>query len=467
MRACVGMQSDQKIPGQRSLGRWREFLLAAGPAFLLIAITVWATSRYVAPAPPSKIVIAAASKGSPYYRWAEQYQKVLAQSGITLEIKETSGSSENLRLLNDDGAAGVQLAFLQGGLASTRDGPHLRSLGRVFYEPLWVFYRGDATIDRLTELAGKRILVGPAGGGTNQLAIKLLTANGVTADTATLINSPLPDYVEALDTGRADAGFLVLGPEARTIERLFNSPNIRLMSLTQAEAYSQRFPFLSRLDLKQGVVDFRRNVPAADTALVSTMAALIVRDDLHPALTNLMTQALVEVHSKPVIDAKGEAALFSQSATFPVASDPEFPLADEARRVYRSGPPFLQRYMPFWLATMLDRLVVMLVPVIGLAIPLMRFAPLLYTWRFRRRIVRWYGELKKAEAGALGGASPAQVAQAAAEIDRIDAAVNKIALPLGFTNQLYDLREHIDVARRRLAALRQQPPVAGAKVVGI
>jgi TRAP transporter TAXI family solute receptor len=459
------MKSDQKIQGRRSkftLTGWRELLLAAGPAVVLIAITVWATSRYVTPAPPNKMVIAAASKGSPYYRWAEQYQKVLAQSGITLEIKETSGSSENLRLLND-GASGVQLAFLQGGLASTRDGPQLRSIGRVFYEPLWVFYRGDGTIDRLTELAGKRILVGPAGGGTNQLATKLLAANGVTADTATLITSSLPDYVEALETGRADAGFLVLGPEARTIERLFNSPSIRLMSLTQAEAYSQRFPFLSRLDLKQGVVDFRRNIPAADTALVSTMAALIVREDLHPALTNLMTQAIVDVHSKPVIDAKGEAALFSHAAAFPVAADPEFPLADEAHRVYRSGPPFLQRYMPFWLATMLDRLVVMLVPIIGLAIPLMRFAPMLYTWRFRRRIVRWYGELKNAEAGALGDASPAQVAQAAAEIDRIDAAVNKIALPLGFTNQLYDLREHIDVVRRRLAALRHQP-VAGVKV---
>jgi uncharacterized protein len=459
------MQSDKKAPSRRTFARWRELLLAAGPALVLIAITVWATSRYVAPAPPNKVVIAAASKGSPYYRWAEQYQKALAQSGITLEIRETSGSSENLRLLNDS-ASGVQLAFLQGGLASTRDGPQLRSLGRVFYEPLWVFYRGEGTIDRLTELVGKRILVGPAGGGTNQLATKLLAANGVTADTATLITAPLPDYVEALESGKADAGFLVLGPEARTIERLFNSPSIRLMSLSQAEAYSQRFPFLSRLELKQGVVDFGRNIPAADAALVSTMAALIVREDLHPALTNLMTQAIVDVHSKPVIDAKGETALFSRAAAFPVAADPEFPLADEARRVYRSGPPFLQRYMPFWLATMLDRLVVMLVPIIGLAIPVMRFAPLLYTWRFRRRILRWYGELKKAEAGALGEASPAQIAQAAAEIDRIDAAVNKITLPLGFTNQLYDLREHIDAVRRRLAALRHKP-VASVKVAGI
>jgi TRAP transporter TAXI family solute receptor len=459
------MHSDMKALRPRSFARWRELLVVAGPAIVLIGIAFWLTSQFVTPAPPHKMVIAAASKGSPYYRWAEQYQKVLAQSGITLEIKETSGSLENLRLLND-GASGVQLAFLQGGLASTREGPQLRSLGRVFYEPLWVFYRGDRSIDRLTELAGKRILIGPAGGGTNQLATRLLAANGVTAETATLIPMQLPDYVEALESGKADAGFLVLGPDAKTIERLFNSPSVRLMNLTQAEAYSQRFPFLSRLDLKQGVVDFGRNIPAADAALVATMAALIVREDLHSALTNLMAQTLVDVHSKPVIDAKGEAALFSRAAEFPVAADPEFPLADEARRVYRSGPPFLQRYMPFWLATMLDRLVVMLVPIVGLAIPLIRFAPLLYTWRVRRRIVLWYGELKKAEAGALVEASPAQVAQAAAEIDRIEAAVNKITLPLGFTNQLYDLREHIDVVRRRLAALGRKH-VADATVAGI
>jgi hypothetical protein len=226
--------------------------------------------------------------------------------------------------------------------------------------------------------------------------------------------------------------------------------------MSQADAYAQRFPFLSRLDLKEGVVDFGRDIPSSDTTMVATMAGVLIRDDLHSALANLMTQALIDVHSKPVINADGEAAIFGRSAEFPVAADPEFPLADEARRVYRSGPPFLQRYLPFWLATLSDRMAVLLVPIIGLAIPLMRFAPELYTWRVRRGIVRWYGELKKVEDDVRADASAEQVAHAAAEIDRIEASVNTITLPLGFTNQLYDLLQHIEVVRRRLAALSQK-----------
>jgi uncharacterized protein len=453
-------QEKSDLAARPARRRWRELLITIGPALLLIALTLWVTSQFVSPAPPRKIVIAAATKGSPYYVWAEQYQQFMAQSGITLEIKETSGSAENLRLLHDD-AAGVQAGFLQGGIASTRDGPHLRSLGRLFYEPLWVFYHGDATLDRLTALKGKRVLVGPAGGGTNQVALRLLAANGVTASTTTLINMELPDYVDTLEKGTADAGLLVLGPQARTIERLFKSPHVRLMNLAEADAYAQRFPFLTRLELKQGVIDFDRNVPAVDSALVATAAALLVRDDLHSALANLMTQALVEVHGKPVIDANGEAAIFSRAAEFPIASDPEFPLADEARRVYRNGPPFLQRYTPFWLATMIDRLIVLLVPVIGLTIPLIRLAPVLYNWRIRRGIVRWYGELKKVESGPPSEKSPGEAARALAEIDRIEAAVSKIVLPLGFTNQLYDLREHIDIVRRRLTP--QARPAADAR----
>jgi uncharacterized protein len=444
----------EKKPSWTS-AHWREIWLTVGPAIALVAAVFLVTSRFATPAPPHKMVIAAANKGSPYYRWAEEYQKTLAQSGITLEIRETTGSVENLQLLND-ATSGVQLGFVQGGIATARDNPQLLSLGRVIYEPLWVFYRGDAKIDRLADLRGKRVLVGPSGSGTYQLAIRLLAANGVTADSATLIAMGLPDYVDALESDKADAGFLVLGPEARTVERLLNSPKVRLLGMSQADAYAQRFPFLSRLELKEGVVDFGRDIPPADTTMVATTAGILIRDDLHSALVNLMTQALIDVHGKAVIDTNGEVAVFGRSAAFPVADDPEFPLADEARRVYRSGPPFLQRYLPFWLATLFDRLVVVLVPIIGLAFPLMRLAPMLYNWRVRRGIVRWYGELKKVEDGVRSDASPQQVAQAAADIDRIEASVNEITLPLGFTNQLYDLLQHIEVVRRRLGVDERQ-----------
>jgi uncharacterized protein len=431
----------------------RELTLTVGPAVLLVAATLWVASRFVEPGPPQRMIIAAASKGSPYYRLAEQYRQFVAQSGISLEVRETSGSIENLGLLQDPNS-GVALGFLQGGVANTVRASQLQSIGRLFYEPVWVFYHGDEPMERLTQLSGKRILVGPPGSGTNQVATKLLTANGVTAATARLINMDLPDYVEALGAGRADAGFLVLAPEANTISRLFNTTGVRLMNLTQADAYVQRFPFLTRLELKQGVVDFARNIPSVDTKLVATTAVLVVRADLHPALVNLITQAVVEAHARPAVDADGEAPLFSSAGAFPVSDDPEFPLASEARRVYKSGPPLLQRYLPFWLATLIDRLVVFAVPFLGLGLPLIRFVPLLYVWRVRRRILHWYGELKRVENTVSSDSSPADFEQAFANVDGIEAAVDRISIPLGFSNQLYDLREHIDVVRRRLAAMR-------------
>jgi uncharacterized protein len=435
------------------LVQFRELMLTAGPAVLLVVGGFWLASRFVSPAPPSKLVVAAATKGSPYYEAAQRYRGVLAQNGVTLEVLETKGSLENMSLIKD-ASSGVAAAFLQGGIASSKDIPEAYSIGRVFYEPVWFFYQGPSKMDRLTELAGKRVLIGPAGSATAALAMRLLAASGVTSSTATLINMELPAYVDALSTGQADAGVLVLAPEAQTIRRLLATPNVRLLSLAQADAYVQRFGFLSKIEFKEGVADFARDIPPADTMMLTTTAAVLVRKDLHPALANLLTQAIVGVHAQPVLDAHGEAGLFQRAGMFPIADDQEFPLSPEAARVYKSGPPFLQRYMRFWLATMADRLLVLALPAVGILLPVLRFAPVLYTWRVRRRIIYWYRELKRVEARIGPQSGRDQIATAMGEIDRIDDAVNRLPVPLGFTNQLYDLRQHIDVARRRLSTLK-------------
>lgn len=431
----------------------RELVWTAGIPLVLVLAAFWYAAQHIAPAPPKTLVIATATKGSPYYEAAQRYRSMLADNGITLDVRETQGSMENLELIRDAGS-NVAAAFLQGGIASAKDTPEVRSIGRVFYEPVWIFYQGDTKLERLTELAGKRVLIGPAGSATAVLAQRLLVTSGVTGETATLINMQLPDYVEALDTGKADAGFLVLAPEARTIRRLFASSKARLMSVVQADAYVQRFPFLSRLELRQGVVDFAKNIPPSDTLMLATTAALVVRQELHPALANLLTQAIIGVHGQPVLNASGEADILQRAGAFPIAEDQEFPLSADAARVYRSGPPFLQRYLPFWLATLVDRLIILLLPALGVLIPALRFAPALYTWRVRRRIVYWYRELKRVEAKVSSGANSAVVAAAMDEIDRIEEAVNRLPVPLGFANQLYDLREHIDVVRRRLTSIR-------------
>jgi TRAP-type uncharacterized transport system substrate-binding protein len=428
----------------------RDLLLIAVPTLLLVlAAASWLVLRIADPAPPSVFVLSAASAGSPYYRYAERYKAVFARNGVRLDVRESTGSSANLKALSDP-ASGVNAAFVQGGISSAKETPGLLSVGRVAYEPLWVFYNDGQPLQRLADLKGKRILVGPEGGGTNLLAVRLLAANGVTAANASFINRELPDYVDLLAKGEADAGFLVLAAEARTIQRLLRTPGVRPMSFAQADAYVQRFPFLSPLVLRQGVVDFAANIPASDVTLVATTAAVLVRQDAHHALVNLLAQALSEVHGQPAIEENGETRLFQRAGEFPIANDPEFVLSDDAKRVYRSGAPFLQRYVPFWLATLIDRLFVSLVVLIPLLIPLGRLAPKLYNWRMRRRILRWYVRLKSLEAGDRSKFTPQQLAARLDELDRIEATVDNIAIPLGFANQLYDLREHIEVVRRRL-----------------
>jgi TRAP-type uncharacterized transport system substrate-binding protein len=428
----------------------RDMMFIAVPALAAMAGAVWLALRFADPPPPATFVLSAATAGSPYHRLAESYRPVFARNGVKLEVRESAGSSANLKALADP-AAGVHAAFVQGGLVSSKDAPDIVSIGRIAYEPLWVFHTLGRRIARLSELKGKRILVGPAGSGTSGLALRLLAANGITGETATLINSELPQYVEKLANGGADAGFLVLAAEAQTIQRLLRLPGVGLMSFDNADAYTQRFPFLTPLVLYEGVVDFAANVPAADTLLLATTAAVLVREDAHRALVSLLAQALQEVHAQPAVGPGGETRLFHSAGQFPMASDPEFPFSEEARRVYRSGAPFLQRYVPFWVAATIDRLIVSLVVLLPILIPLVRFAPQIYSWRVRRRILYWYGALKRLEASARGAVSPEARAQHLAELDRIETAVDDIPIPLAYSDKLYELRQHIEVVRRRLS----------------
>jgi TRAP-type uncharacterized transport system substrate-binding protein len=442
-----------------SLFQTRELLSVGLPLLAILFAAVWIALQFVEPPPPHTFVVSAATAGSPYYRYAERYKATFARHGVVLEVRQSAGSLANLKALADP-ASGVHAGFVQGGLASSREVPGLLSVGRIAYEPLWVFSSGSDRLERLGDLKGKRVLVGPAGSGTSGLALRLLAANGVTAETATLLNRELPDYVDILAKGEANAGFLVLAPEARTIQRLLRTPNVHLMSFDNADAYTQRFPFLARLELRQGVVDFAANIPAADTHLVATTAAVLVREDAHHALVNLLAQALQEVHGQPAQETGSEPALFQRAGEFPMPNDPEFAMSDDARRIYRSGPPVLQRYLPFWVATLIDRLAVSLVVLVPILIPLMRFAPQIYNWRVRRRINYWYGELKRLEATARRAATGEQRAAKLAELDHIEQAVDNIPVPLGFADRLYELRQHVELTRRRLQAIGLHAPTA-------
>jgi uncharacterized protein len=430
----------------------RDFLLIFVPAVGICVAAVWFTLKFVQPAPPTSFVISTSSKTSPYYMLAMRFKEEVAKKGVTIEVRESQASSENLRLLKDPNSD-VQAGFVQGGLSNHIDAPNLFSMGRVITEPVWIFYRGKEKLDHITQLKGKRILVAPDRSGTNVLALKLLEANGVTSENSTLINLPLSKYAETFEKGDADAGFMVIGAEGAPVQALLKQPGTSLMNMAQADALIQRYPYLTSVVLRQGVVDFASNIPPADTALVATKAMLLVREDLHPALITVLAQGILAVQSQPSLKPTGESRLFSLGADA-LAADPEFPMLDDARRVYKSGPSFFWRVLPFWLATLLDRAFILLLPIIGVVFPLFKIVPWVYNWRMRRRILRWYPPLKALERDLeKTAAAPDFILRREKELDRIEESVWRISVPAQFAPELYALRDHVEFVRRRIAGM--------------
>ena len=255
-----------------------------------------------------------------------------------------------------------------------------------------------------------------------------------------------------MQQGRIDAAFIIAAEKAPVVQVLLRSPGVKVMSFSQADAYQRRFPFLSKLIMPHGVADLVRDFPPNDISLLAPTANLVVRDDLHPALQSLLLQAATEVH--------GKTGFFQRRGEFPAYKDPFLPLSPEASRYYKSGPSFLQRYLPFWLAVLLDRLVVLLVPIFALLIPLLRVAPAIYTWRVRSKVFRCYGELKFLEEDLKYHFNPTQLEVYRKRLDALDEEASQLRVPLGFTDLVYTLREHVNLVRRILEK-HQQNQVEG------
>jgi TRAP transporter TAXI family solute receptor len=426
----------------------RYMLATAWPIVLITAIGFIVAYQFVAPEPPRRITITTGSEAGAYYAYARRYASVLAARGITLEVMTSAGSHQNLERL-EKGEADV--AFVQGGIgarASSDDddepGP-LRSLGSVAYEPVWVFYRGEQRVDKLYQLAGRRVAVGEDGSGIRGLALQLLEANDIKPDSPDLLPLAGLTAAEALQQSEIDAAFIVAAQEAPVVQVMLRSPGLRVVGLSQADAYLRRFPFLSKVVLPRGVVDLVRDVPPRDTALLATTANVIVRDDLHPALASLLLQTMTEVN--------GRGGFFQRAGEFPAYKDQSFPLSTDAARYYQSGPPFLQRYLPFWLAVLVERLFVMILPLVMVLLPLLKFAPAIYSWRVRSKIVRCYGDLKFLENDVRQHYNPPQHQEYVAHLERIENTASTLNIPLAFSDLLYTLREHINLVREELHLL--------------
>jgi TRAP-type uncharacterized transport system substrate-binding protein len=433
------------VPPRASDGRFRRVLrsdlwVTVVPAVVLVTGAFAFTLLFVKPAPPKKIVIAIAPDegGSRYY--ARRYQEILKRYGIALDVRQTAGSLASVELLADP-HSGVDVAFVQSGTATSDQAPHVVSLGSVAYVPLWVFHRlGD--IEDIADLKGHRIAVGSAESGTRALALKLLAANGADKPPTDLVPAERDAAIEQLKKGEVDAVFLVAPAEAPSIKKLAATPGIRLLSFARADAYVRLHPFLAKLVLPRGVFDLANDVPERDEVLVSPTANLLARDNLHPALAYVLLRAATEVHGTP--------GLLDQAREFPSPRDSGFPISPMAARYYQAGLPFLQRYLPFWAAVLVDRLWVFLLPFIAIAVPLGRIVPALYRWRVRSRVFRWYGRLKQIELQLEERPGPDQLHEMLKRLDETEAAVNKIPTPLAYADNLYFFREHVDIVRRRI-----------------
>jgi len=424
----------------------RDLLLVGLPALALLIAGFWLAAQFIKPAPPDYLVFSSGGAGGSYQVYAERYRQILAKNGVELRELPSAGSIENLkRLLDEDDD--TEVALVQGGTANGVNTERLLSLGNLYYEPLWIFYRGETDLDRLLQFKGRRIAIGPEGSGTRKLALQLLEANGLDDKNSTLQPLGGLQAVEALSNRKVDAVFLVGSERSAAVWSLLYTEGVRLMSLTHAEAYSRRFPHLSRLTLPQGAIDFTRNIPARDVTLVSPMATLVAHESAHPALIQILLQTAQEVH--------GEAGIFQRPGEFPRVGQTDFPVAPEAERYYKSGKPFLQRYLPFWAANLIDRMVVMLVPFFALLLPILRFAPGLYSWRVRSRIYRRYGELKFLEADVEANPAMHSRAEWLEKLDRIEEDVQHIPTPLAFADMLYTLRLHVGLVRDTI--LRRAP----------
>ena len=424
---------------------------------IAVAALLWIAFHFLQPAPPRRIVFASGAQYGMYHAYANRYREILARDGVTLVEQMTGGAEENLQLLRNP-KSGVDVALVQGGMATPADAERLMMLASLYYEPLWIFYRDAKTLTELKQLAGKRVAVGATGSGTLAFVTPILAANQVTPANTEFVRSSPTEALAELRAGQIDAALLVGSARTTLILDALRDPAIKLMSLERADAYARLFPYVTHLTLPPGTIDLARDVPRTEVAMIGTKALLVAREGLHPALINLLLDAAREVH--------GGQGLFEAAGEFPSTIEVDLPVSPDADRHKRFGPSLLYRYLPFWLATVVERTIILVVPLLVILVPLMNYLPQFLRWRVRSRIYRWYGELALLERDVATRTGALPLDKWNGDLDRIERAVAQIRTPASFASEAYTLREHIGIVRRAMEArLRAAPPAEGSAPV--
>lgn len=404
-----------------------------------IALAVFVILRTL---PPRTIVMVTGPEGGAYYEIGKRYRAELARAGVEVRLIATAGSLEDIALLRDP-RSGASVGLIQGGTVGGEPPPELESLGTVFYEPLWLFHKREAEKTILDRLRGGKVSIGQEGSGTRALALEILKRTGLDRQVGELLPLGPAAASAKLLAGEIDAVFLLNSWDSPAVQQLLADERIELAGFPRADAYVALFPFLNKLVLPRGVRDLAKDLPPADVILLAPKASLVVRKDLHSAIQYLLLDAAERIHSAP--------GIFQRANQFPAAEAIEIPLSSEAQQFYKTGQPFLHRYLPFWAATLLGNLIVLLIPVLGLLYPIVKSLPPLYDWLMKSKILRIYGELRlledeMADARRTGADMSGMVTQ----LDRLEGQANGLRVPVAYASMLYMLRNHIDLVRGRL-----------------
>ena len=392
--------------------------------------------------PPHQIVMATGREGDAYYEIGERYRAALSYENVQVQLVPTAGSVENLAMLRDPNS-GVSVALIEGGILSAADTSEVESLGTAFYEPLWWFHKREILGEAANRLRGQRISIGPEGSGTRALTLELLKRTGMEAQVGELLALEPREAGEKLLAGQIDMAFMMTSWESPVVQQLLADDRVTLSSFLHADAFIALYPFLTKVVVPRGVTDIAKDRPLTDVVLIATKASLVVRKDLHPAIQYLLLNAAAKIHSGP--------SIFNRANAFPAAEAIDIPLSDEALRFYKSGLPFLHDYFPFWMAALIGKLIILLIPILGVLYPMVRFLPRLYDWRMRSKVLRMYGELRFLEDELTSARGTGRdTTEMAARLDRLEEQANHLRIPVAYASMLYELRNHIDLVSEGL-----------------
>lgn len=427
----------------RSLKKHLFNPVAVMAAFIVAMATLFSILWILIPPPPKVIEMAAGLPSGLYYQFGERLKAELAEDRITLDVMETGGTVDNLKLLGDSKSE-VDFAIVQGGVADIAQYPKLVSIAGMYYEPVWVWYReevfkGEGGLKVLNQLKGKRVSIGNEGSGTLVLSNALLKVSGLSEDQLRAEKIKPDQAVEKLNRGELDVAFVVAAAEAPIIKKFYQVPGIRLMNFEQADAYTRNLPYLSKVNVPRGLLSIEHDLPRHDIQVVAPTATLVAREDISPALVSLLLDASYDIlRSYSRLQKVGE---------FPSSVGLDFPLHVDAEIYLKDGPSFLHRHLPFWTAVWVGRFVKIVIPLLVIFIPLFTYIPALKNFFLKLKLAQVYEELKVIEKNAL---NPELKEKNLKELEAIEYRVRGMKVSMMDAKELYDLKGHIGEVRARL-----------------